>query len=168
MQLSKNFTLEELIKSQTATRLCMDNTPSFEYECNLKALAISILQEVRDAFKKPVIVSSGYRCPMLNRVIGGSPFSKHIKGMAADISVVGVPHPTVCDFIKEELTFGQLILEGHQNKKNGGWVHVSLYDDLAKKNNECLAAFFKHGKTTYQKVDTSFTEFIHDLEFGGE
>lgn len=90
-RLSENFTLEEFTRSDTATRLGIDNTPG---EKELEALRILVertLQPLRDRLGIPVHVNSGYRCPELNEAVGGVPTSQHQKGEAADLSVDGKP-----------------------------------------------------------------------------
>lgn len=126
MKLSKNFTLEELQKSQTAARRRIDNTAPDEVVANLKTLVENILQPVRDHFKKPVVISSGYRSPRLNRAIGGARTSQHVYGQAADFEIPGLSNYKVAKWIEENLPFDQLILEFYTpGQPNSGWVHVS-------------------------------------------
>ena len=86
MKMSTNFTLSEMISSQTATRLGIDNTPNDDQIENLKELCEKVLQPIRDKFG-PVRVTSGLRVPELNTAIGGSGSSQHCKGEAADINM---------------------------------------------------------------------------------
>ena len=88
----KYFTLTELTKSATATRLKIDNTPTAEAKQNLVNLIDKILDPLREAYGKPIIVTSGYRCPKLNKAVGGSTSSQHMKGMAADIRTTSDLH----------------------------------------------------------------------------
>ena len=90
MKLSENFSLIELIKSQTAERKSIDNTPSPEHQENLKRLCESILQRVRDHFGRVVSVSSGYRSKELCTAIGSKTTSQHAKGEAADFEIYGL------------------------------------------------------------------------------
>jgi len=90
MSLTKNFSLSELTKSQTAERKGIDNTPSAEHQENLKSLCTAILQPVRDHFGKVVTISSGYRSPELCTAIGSKITSQHAKGQAADFEIFGV------------------------------------------------------------------------------
>ena len=92
MQLSTNFSLPELTKSQTAERTGIDNTPEPHHQENLKSLCTSILQPIRDHFSRVVSVSSGYRSPQLCQAIGSSMDSQHAKGMAADFEIYGTPN----------------------------------------------------------------------------
>ena len=147
MNLSANFTLKELTKSDTAMRLGLDNTPDDEALENLKTLCEKVLQPVRDNFGR-VTVNSGYRSPESNAAVGGSKTSDHCKGMAADIEVDGVSNPDLAQWIMDNLEYTQLILEFYtQGQPNSGWVHVS-YDPNNLKNQE-LTAVKVAGKTTY-------------------
>jgi len=147
MNLSANFTLKELTKSDTATRLGLDNTPDDEALENLKTLCEKVLQPVRDNFGR-VTVNSGYRSPESNAAVGGSKTSDHCKGMAADIEVDGVDNPDLAQWIMDNLEYTQLILEFYERGKgSSGWVHVS-YDPNNLKKQE-LTATKVAGKTTY-------------------
>ena len=127
MQLSKNFSLQELIKSQTAERKGIDNTPSTEHQENLKLLCTSILQPIRDHFSRVVSVSSGYRSPELCTAIGSKITSQHAKGQAADFEIFGVSNKELADYIDQNLDYDQLILEyWNESDPNSGWVHCSF------------------------------------------
>lgn len=118
----KYFTIKELIKSTTATAKKIDNTPTKEVEDNLTKLVDKVLDPLREAYGKPIKVNSGYRCPKLNRAVGGSATSQHVLGQAADITGGSkAENKILFDLIKSlKLPFDQLIWE------NGGvWVHVS-------------------------------------------
>ena len=91
VRLSKNFTLQEFIKSQTAIRQGLDNTPSPIHLQNAKMLFAHVVQPVRDKFGVTVI-NSGYRGPALNEAVGGSTKSQHCKGEAVDIECPGTPN----------------------------------------------------------------------------
>jgi len=110
MKLSKNFTLAELTKSQTAIRMGLNNNPSEKQIENLKILCERLLQPVRDHFGKVVTVSSGFRDLILNRTIGSGDGSQHIMGMAADIEIFDVPNNELSDWIKETLCTTNLYL----------------------------------------------------------
>lgn len=125
-RLSKNFTLGELIKSNIATRLGIDNTPSPEVVENLRNVATYILQPVRDWAGVPVVVSSGYRSPILNKEAKGSSTSQHMTGSAVDFEIPGVSNYEVAAWIRDNLEFDQLILEFYTpGDPNSGWVHCS-------------------------------------------
>ena len=148
MNLSANFTLKELTKSDTATRLGLDNTPDDAALENLKTLCKKVLQPVRDHFGKSVTVNSGYRSPESNAAVGGSKTSDHCKGQAADIEIMGVSNPDLAQWIMDNLEYTQLILEFYtQGQPNSGWVHVS-YDPNNLKKQE-LTAVKVAGKTQY-------------------
>lgn len=118
----KYFTIKELCKSSTATAKGIDNSPNSEIVKNLEQLIDNILDPLRERYGKPITVNSGYRCPELNKAVGGSKTSHHMKGLAADITV-GSPkkNKVLFDLIKEmDLPFDQLI-----DEKNLSWVHVS-------------------------------------------
>lgn len=148
MNLTKNFTLEELIKSETALRHDMDNTPGEAEIAALKLLAEKVLQPVRDHFGKGVKVNSGFRHPEVNAKVGGSKTSDHCRGQAADIEIPGVANAELAQWIKDNLEFRQLILEFYTpGIPDSGWVHVSYVAEDNKK--EVLTATKKDGKTVY-------------------
>ena len=124
MKLTKNFSLEEMYRSDTAQRCDIDNKPQTEEVVeNLRALCLEVLQPLRDHLGKPVVVSSGYRCKDLNKKVGGVENSQHLKGEAADIKVRDREDLIdVMRYIMDETDFDQLIRE-----KSGSteWVHVS-------------------------------------------
>ena len=127
MILTESFSLEEMLESQTARRMHITEqfTPSEEIINNLKELCVHILQPLRD-YIGPLNISSGYRCPRLNSVIGGSKNSQHMTGQAGDIKGIGrISNKMVYDTIlKLKLPFDQLIWE-FGNDINPAWVHVS-------------------------------------------
>ena len=125
MKLTKNFSLEEMYRSDTAQRCGIDNKPQTEEVVeNLRALCTEVLQPLRDHLGKPVVVSSGYRCKDLNKKVGGVENSQHLKGEAADIKVRDREELIdVMRYIMDETDFDQLIWE--KNKAGTQWVHVS-------------------------------------------
>jgi hypothetical protein len=127
MNLSKSFTLNELTKSQEATRLGIDNTPNEEHILNLKLLCENVLQPIRDFYGMPLSVSSGYRSAALCEAIGSSSKSQHTKGQAADFEIFGVANKDLADFVVKNLDYDQCILEfWNENQPNSGWVHCSF------------------------------------------
>ena len=90
MQLTENFSLHEMTKSETALRHGLDNTPGAAEIENLRRLCEQVLQPIRDAYGRGVKVNSGFRHPDVNAAVGGSRTSDHTKGMAADIEIPGV------------------------------------------------------------------------------
>ena len=148
VRLSKNFTLQEYTKSQTAVRLGIDNTPSEEHLIKTKTLFDKVVQPVRDNFGVTVI-NSGYRGPELNKAIGGSTNSQHCKGEAVDIECPGTSNYDVANWIRENLDFDQLILEFYTpGILDSGWVHVSFNEDGNRKS--VLTAIKENGKTVYK------------------
>lgn len=142
MQLARNFTLAEMVKSQTAARQGIDNTPTDPQIVEaLRAVAVSVLQPVRDHFGNPVFVTSGYRCPQLNTAIGGSANSQHMKGQAADFEVAGHSNFAVAEWVRDNLEFDQLILEFYTpGDPHSGWVHCSfLPGDCRRDVRSCKA-----------------------------
>jgi len=148
MNLTENFTLSEMTKSETALRYDMDNSPPQEITSNLQALAVHVLQPVRDHFARGVKVNSGYRSPDVNAKVGGSRTSDHCRGMAADIEIPGVPNHELAEWIKANLPYTQLILEFYtRGVPDSGWVHVSY--DPANLKKQALTAVKQDGKTVY-------------------
>ena len=146
--MTKNFTLHEMTKSETALRHDLDNTPSQEVISNLQALAVNVLQPIRDHFARGVKVNSGFRHPEVNARVGGSRTSDHTRGMAADIEIPGVPNHELAEWIKANLPYTQLILEFYtRGVPDSGWVHVSY--DPANLKKQDLTAIRENGKTVY-------------------
>ena len=129
MRLTRNFTYEELRRSDVAKRRGINNSPRTKEEEkrvieNLKALCMEVLQPLRDFLGKPVVISSGYRCAELNKAVGGVRNSQHMKGEAADIHVENTEHLLkIMHFIMDETDFDQVIWE--RNRAGTQWVHVS-------------------------------------------
>lgn len=147
MKLSKNFNLNELTRSQTAIRRSIDNTPSLTVIDNLQVLVDKVLQPIRDEHG-PVLITSGYRSVGVNEVIGGSNTSHHTRGMAADFTVSGKANKAMCEWIRDNLKFTQLIWE-FPTKENpeAGWIHVAYDKDALR--SQVLTATRQQGKTVY-------------------
>ena len=152
MKLSKNLSLAEVTKSTTAKRLNIDNTPDEWTTENLRQIAINVFQPLRDSFKCPIFVSSGYRSAELNAAIGGSRRSQHVEGRALDLDadVYGrCTNSQIFEWIRENLEFDQLIWEfGDQD--NPDWVHVSFVYDGSNRKRCLKACRDDEGKTYYQ------------------
>lgn len=122
--MGKYFTINELTKSSTAQRLHIDNTPPQNVKDNLTKLIDNILDPLRELYGKPIIVNSGYRCPKLNKAVGGARNSQHLIGQASDIRTVSntkESNKQLFNLIKDsKLPFDQLI-----NEYDFNWVHVS-------------------------------------------
>ena len=148
MQLTNNFSLAEMVKSDTALRHDMDNTPGEAEIANLKTLCEKVLQPVRDKFQTGVKVNSGFRHPEVNAKVGGSKTSDHCKGQAADIEIPGIANADLAVWIMDNLEYTQLILEFYTpGVPDSGWVHVSYDPANLKKQN--LTATKRDGKTVY-------------------
>jgi hypothetical protein len=148
MNLTANFTLAEMVKSDTALRHDMDNTPGEAEIANLKTLCEKVLQPVRDHFQTGVKVNSGFRHPEVNAKVGGSKTSDHCKGQAADIEIPGIANADLAVWIMDNLNYTQLILEFYTpGVPDSGWVHVSYDPANLKKQN--LTATKQGGKTVY-------------------
>ena len=151
MKLTKNFSLLELTKSQTAERKGIDNTPSTEHRDNLKSLCTRILQPIRDHFGRVVSVSSGYRSEALCIAIGSKISSQHAKGQAADFEIYGLSNGELAEWIRENLDYDQLILEfWTPESPNNGWIHCSYNSEGNRK--EYLRAYKNEGKTKYERI----------------
>ena len=148
IRVSKNFALSEMVKSATAERLNVDNSPSDIHLVNLTHLAIHILQPVRDQFGV-ITINSGYRSPALNAKVGGSKTSQHCNGQAADFESFSTPNPDLAKWIANNLEFDQLILEFYDGKDpNSGWVHCSY--NLMGNRKKILTALKTGGKVVYK------------------
>ena len=148
IRVSKNFALSEMVKSATAERLNVDNSPSDIHLVNLTHLAIHILQPVRDQFGV-ITINSGYRSPALNAKVGGSKTSQHCNGQAADFESFSTPNPDLAKWIANNLVFDQLILEFYDGKDpNSGWVHCSY--NLMGNRKKILTALKTGGKVVYR------------------
>ena len=133
MNLSRNFTLQELIKSDTAIRLDINNNPNSGQIEKLKALCENILQPVRDHFGR-VKVTSGFRSEQLCLKIGSSINSQHAKAEAADFECMGTDNAELADWIHQNLEYDQLILEFYTpGEPNSGWIHCSYTSDQPRK-----------------------------------
>jgi hypothetical protein len=133
-QLSNNFYLHEFIKSDTATRLGIDNTPPQDVIDNLKYLCENLLQPIRDIVGA-VTVNSGYRSPALNKAVNGAKNSQHLTGQAVDFEAINYSNIELGKKIEESgLVFDQLIYE-YVKKTNprAGWIHVSLTNSVNRK-----------------------------------
>ncbi len=135
LMLSPNFSLYELTYSPTAEARMIYNLPDEAGIERLRQVCLNILQPVRDHFKKPVHVNSGYRSLALNAAVKGAKSSQHLKCEAADYEIMGLNNRELAHWVANNLQFDQLILEFHNNPKdpNSGWVHTS-YVAAPRKN----------------------------------
>lgn len=125
----KYFTIKELSNSATAVQKKIDNTPNSEVVNNLEKLVEYILDPLREKYGKPIHVNGAYRCPALNKAVGGSKTSQHMLGLAADITAGSVAKNKILFNLIQELNlpFDQLI-----DEKNFRWIHVSYSDKHRK------------------------------------
>ena len=124
MKLSKNFSLEEMCRSNTARVRGLPNVPNAEQVKNLQHLCENVLQPLRDHLGKPVVINSGFRSQAVNMAVGGAKNSQHMKGEAADIKCKDYPYAKmIYAWIMDNLKFDQVTLE---RKGNAVWVHVSF------------------------------------------
>lgn len=144
MMLSEHFSLEELIRSDEALRLDVRNVPDDIEVDNLRRLCREILEPLRAAIGLPIRVTSGYRCQLLNTVVGGSQTSAHCDGRAADIKVEGMTPRQVCErIVALGLPFDQVIHEF------GAWCHVGIAYAGAAPRGQTLTAVKAAGRTQY-------------------
>lgn len=126
MYLSQNFTLAELVKSNTAKRLGIDNTPDDFCIENLKVLCKHILQPCREHFGIPFTPSSGFRSVALCEALGSKPTSQHALGFAADFEIPSISNIELATYIRDNLIYDQLILEFYdEDDPTAGWIHCS-------------------------------------------
>ena len=141
-KLSNNFTLWECIRSETASRHNIDNVPPEKLIPKLEFFCKEILQPVRDYYDIPFRPNSVYRCLELNRKIGSKDTSQHLQAEAGDIEVPTISNYDLAVWIKNHLTFDQLILECYViGQLNSGWVHVSI----KQKNNRGRVLTYSKG-----------------------
>ena len=139
MQLTPNFTLEELTASGTAARLGIDNTPNAVEISNLRRLAY-MLQELRNMFDAPIFINSGFRNKELNQAVGSSSSSQHLKACAADIRVSGyTPREAVRKIIDSGISYDQVICE------YDSWVHISIPSEVGVKARKNALTIDKDG-----------------------
>lgn len=159
IQLSQNFYLDEFLRSQVAARQGIEMLPGSDLVLlNLRRLALEILQPLRDELG-PVYITSGYRPPELNRLIGGSAKSRHCLGLAADLVVTGHSPLEVCQWVEQSgLAFDQCIHEF------GRWVHVAApYSAASTAKRELLTAT-KTPRRSDGKLKTKYEYGIHPVE----
>jgi hypothetical protein len=149
MQLSKNLSLAEVMRSETAKRKGISNMPTPEHIENFKLLAENVFQPIREHFGVPIHISSGYRSKALNTAVGGSLSSQHCSGEAIDIDMDGtsVTNAQIFNYIKDNLNFDQMIWE-FGTDTNPDWVHVS-YESTGKQRKQLLKAVKSAKGTSY-------------------
>lgn len=149
MKLSEHFTLEEMVFSQTAVRFGYKNQPNKRQTAALTNLCATVLEPLRSTLGKPIHVSSGYRAPAVNRAVGGSTNSQHMRGEAADIQVTGMSTQELFDFVLASgIPFDQIIQEFDS------WVHIS-YKPSGPQRFSVLYAKIVKGKVKYTRKVTT-------------
>jgi hypothetical protein len=151
MKLSKDFTLQELTVSSTATKHGISNIPNQDQITNLILLCQFILQPIKEHFGKPVIINSGYRSPELCLLVNSTVTSQHTKGQAADFEINGISNKELADWIVANLDYDQCILEfWNKEEPNSGWVHCSYSFDHSRK--QYLKAVKTDKGTLYSQI----------------
>ena len=153
MKLTKNFSLEELTRSDTAERKGIDNSPTAEHIHNLAALCENVLQPLRDKVKHSIRVTSGYRSEKLNNAIGGSKTSEHSFGKAADIKLIidgeNKSEILYLSILEMGIPFRQMIWE-FGDEETPSWIHISFNKEDNKK--QTLRAYKENNKTKYSTI----------------
>ena len=150
--ISKHISYKEGVRSNTAIRRGIDNTPNDEQLNNMETIAEEIFEPLRAYVGGPIKINSFFRCPELNTAIGGSSKSQHCKGQAIDLDDTfgRCTNAEMYHFIKEHLDFDQMIWE-FGDDDNPDWVHVS-YVSPEDNRNRCLKAYKENGKTKYKII----------------
>lgn len=144
-QLSPNFSLEELTRSQASLRLGIDNQPNEEQLANLTRLANDLLEPVRALLGFPLHIDSGFRCPQVNAAVGSTAsHSAHLDGRAADVIPVGMDLKKAFDLIRQGIIFDQLIIECN------AWLHIAVATEGAHPRRQALVASGSPGHWTYE------------------
>lgn len=121
MNFPKYFTLKEFVNSETAKENNVDNTPNLEQILNIHRLCVLVLEPTRKQLGRPITVTSGYRCPALNRLVGGVSNSQHLTGCAADLKCTNLVE--LFDILSENPEIDQLLFEDNGVTR---WIHVSI------------------------------------------
>lgn len=143
MLITENFTLEEFTRSSTAKDRGIDNTPDETQTEHIIEVA-KIIQQFRDFYGKPVRITSGFRCPVLNRMVGGSPTSVHMTGYAVDFTALAPSHKAVFqnEFLRflaiKNIRFDQVIFEKPDEKGYCSWIHIGLYSPKGEQRRQIL------------------------------
>ena len=143
------FTISELTASDTAKAKCIDNSPTTAVRANLVALIETLLDPLREAWKSPIKVTSGYRCGVLNRAVGGSSTSAHLYGCAADIVPINGKIAEFKEFCRKYFDvrrhlYDQVILEDNGKSE---WVHIGLKTADGRKRGQLME--YKNNRYTY-------------------
>ena len=150
--ISEHISYKEGVRSNTATRRGIDNTPNAEQLDNMELVAEEVFEPLRAYVGGPIKINSFFRCPELNKAIGGSSKSQHCKGQAMDIDDTfgRMTNAEMYHWIKDYIDFDQMIWE-FGNDDNPDWVHIS-YVSPEENRNRCLKAYREDGKTKYMVI----------------
>ena len=135
--LTKHFTLEEFSFSSTAKSRGINNTVPLQFIPSLRNLCEKVLEPLRERVKEPVIISSGYRCPALNKAVGGTNTSQHMKGEACDIYMEDKTKLRKWFAILLDGDFDQLIFERNR-RTDRCWIHVSCKQDTSLNRHQVI------------------------------
>ena len=149
-KLSEHFVLSEFIESETAKKKKIDNTPNSEIISHIQELVDKIVEPLRKAWGSGIKINSGYRCPALNKAIGGSSTSAHTTGWAADMKPVNGKISEFKSFVMKWLKTNKIQFDQYINEFSGNaqWVHIGLYNRSKQQRKQFLK--FKNG--TYSKI----------------
>lgn len=151
--ITKNFSMAELTRSNTAKARGISNVPNDTHRANLIASAKNLWQPVRDILGVPMIVSSGYRSPTLNRAVGGSATSAHSHGFAIDFTAPSfgntrqIAKKLATELKAQGIKFDQLILEFPDSSSS--WIHLGYKSPAGKQRGQLLTAVKRGGRTVY-------------------
>ena len=150
--ISKHISYKEGAYSNTAIRRGIDNNPDSKQLQNMKLIAEKVFEPLREHVGGPIKINSFFRCPELNKAIGGSSKSQHCHGQAMDIDDTygKMSNSDMYDWIKENLDFDQMIWE-FGSDENPAWVHISYVSPVLNRN-RCLKAYKDNGKTKYKVI----------------
>ena len=150
--ISKHISYKEGVYSNTATRRGIENKPNEKQLSNMELVAEKVVEPVRKLVSGPIKINSFFRCPELNKAIGGRGKSQHCHGQAIDIDDTfgKATNAEMYHWIKENLDFDQMIWE-FGDDDNPAWVHVS-YVSPEQNRNRCLKAYKDKGKTKYMVI----------------
>lgn len=141
MKLTEHFDLDELTRSDYASRMGIDNTPSELQIANLKALCENVLEPLEAIVKKPLTIQSGFRNTEVNKGIGGASSSQHVDGKAVDITCKGMSVDELFEIASKYVPYDQIINEAKS------WVHISF--NGTKNRKQMLWMKRENGKPKY-------------------
>ena len=148
--MDRQVSLKELLFSETATRLGINNIPNDQSLINLQTLIYEVIEPIINKFGS-IKITSGYRSPELCKAIGSSITSQHCLGMAVDCEVLGLANKELADWIVNNLEYDQVRLEfWEKDKINSGWVHISYNKENNRKM--YLRAYKANGRTVYEVI----------------